>query len=93
MLYKNIEYLEEICSKILISFIYLFLIAARMFDYIDTGMMEGLQHRLLTFTQQQLKNVTTEEEELEISQGNHVALRSKVNTHLILLLVYQCNST
>ncbi|KAF4521152.1 hypothetical protein B566_EDAN012918 [Ephemera danica] len=52
--------------------------SARMFDYIDTGMMEGVQHRLLTFTGQQMRNVTSEMQEQQISQGNHLALRSKV---------------
>jgi zinc finger protein AEBP2 len=56
-------------------------ISARMFDYFDAGIMEGLQHRLVNMTEVQTQsNVAT-------AAGNTVSLHSKVR-----LLVRQCSS-
>lgn len=68
-----------------------FLVLARMFDYIDTGMMEGVQHRLLSFTEQQMQNVSNVQEEHQLSAGNHVALRSKVSMPVSFLLACSGN--
>jgi hypothetical protein len=47
-------------------------ISARMFDYFDAGIMEGLQHRLVNMTEVRTQgNVTT-------AAGNTISLHSKV---------------
>ena len=52
------------------------LFAARMFDYFDAGIMEGLQHRLVSMTELRTQgNIAT-------AAGNTVSLHSKV-TYLL----------
>lgn len=47
-------------------------VSARMFDYFDAGIMEGLQHRLVNMTEVQTQGNVT------IAAGNTVSLHSKV---------------
>lgn len=53
-----------------ITFFFIFL--ARMFDYFDAGIMEGLQHRLVNVTDVRTNG------QIANTPGNMVALRSKV---------------
>jgi len=50
-----------------------------MFDYMDAGKMEGVTFRLMTFTQQQVANINTEEEQKELESGRNMALRCEVS--------------
>lgn len=52
-------------------FIY-FCVSARMFDYFDSGIMEGLQHRLLDVTEKITRG------NVETAPANAVLLQSKV---------------
>lgn len=54
--------------------------AARMFDYMDAGKMEGVTFRLMTFTQQQTANISTENEQKELESGRNMALRCEVSS-------------
>ncbi|KAF4532883.1 hypothetical protein B566_EDAN001487 [Ephemera danica] len=47
-------------------------------DYMDAGILEGLQHRLLTITRHLQRDATTEAQRQQISQGNHLAIKSKI---------------
>jgi hypothetical protein len=49
-----------------------------MFDYMDAGKMEGVTFRLMTFTQQQVANINTEDEQKELESGRNIALRCEV---------------
>lgn len=50
-----------------------------MFDYMDAGKMEGVTFRLMSFTQQQAANISTENEQKELESGRNVALRCDVS--------------
>jgi hypothetical protein len=56
-----------------------------MFDYMDAGKMEGVTYRLMCFTQQQVANVSTEEQARELESGRNLALRSEVCSLLMSL--------
>jgi len=49
-----------------------------MFDYMDAGKMEGVSFRLMTFTQQQMANVSTQQEQKQVEAGRNLALRCEV---------------
>lgn len=50
-----------------------FSIAARLFDYFDTGIMEGLQHRLLELAKSRTQGKLAE------TPGNSMTLTSQVS--------------
>lgn len=54
------------------SYIIVSLVTARMFDFFDAGIMEGLQHRLVTMTEKRTLG------EVSKSPGDTVTLQSRV---------------
>ncbi|XP_065333327.1 zinc finger protein jing homolog isoform X1 [Cloeon dipterum] len=52
--------------------------SARMFDYMDGGKMEGVTHRLMLFSQQQMDNISNGEQLRQLESGRNLALRAEI---------------
>lgn len=77
MYYHHHNFLSII--KLLFDYLLLFLLfPARLFDYIDTGVMEGLQHRLLELAK------TRTQGQLAETPGDSMALTSQVSLKLLI---------
>lgn len=65
--------------------VFCFYFLARLFDYIDTGVMEGLQHRLLEIAK------TRTQGKLAETPGDSIALTSQVCLFKMNLFFYVVN--